>query len=152
MSHKNDFFIFKQTKFFKKEFNLFIFFQKINNFILLKNFVLRFEVFLHFKGYIISFLYIKTYLNKNAILNQDIQKRKLLFMYLLFKVNSYKGYRHFLMLPSRGNRTWSNKKNQLRSNKIFFNYCRQLYFIKNKSSFSKNKENYVFYAEIINKL
>lgn len=46
----------------------------------------------------------------------DIFSKKILNIWLIDNINSYRGWRHFLGLPVRGQRTWSNKNSVFKSN------------------------------------
>lgn len=50
--------------------------------------------------------------------NFDIPSRKLYNIWLLDTINTYKGWRHSIGLPTKGQRTWSNANSSFNSNKV----------------------------------
>ena len=97
------------------------------------------------------FYYVDEFLLSFKPENKFFLKRQFLFMYLKFFSNSYQGYRHFLKLPARGNRTWSNRKSQIKVNDGFLKYYRNIFFKKNGSYCFESKKFILLYAEFINK-
>lgn len=73
-----------------------------------------------------------------------------MFIYIKYATNTYQGYRHFLCLPVRGQRTWSNHKSQKKKEKVFFNFVKFVYFKKHKNYCSEDKKSKVLYAEFVN--
>lgn len=79
------------------------------------------------------------------------KNRELLFIYIKFISNTYQGYRHFLCLPCRGQRTWSNHKCQKKKEKVFFNYVKFTFFRKRKKHHCpEDKKAKVLYTEFVN--
>jgi ribosomal protein S13 len=52
----------------------------------------------------------------------SLKKRCILNLYLLDLITSYRGWRHFKGLPTRGQRTWSNASTASRCNTLLRNY------------------------------
>ena len=54
--------------------------------------------------------------------NKNLKKRRLINIYFLDFIGSYRGYRHSFGLPVNGQRTWTNAKTTFSSNSLLRNY------------------------------
>lgn len=54
--------------------------------------------------------------------NKTLKKRRLINIYFLDFIGSYRGYRHSFGLPVNGQRTWTNSKTTFSSNSLLRNY------------------------------
>lgn len=54
--------------------------------------------------------------------NKTLKKRRLINIYFLDFIGSYRGYRHSFGLPVNGQRTWTNSKTAFSSNSLLRNY------------------------------
>lgn len=54
--------------------------------------------------------------------NKNLKKRRLINIYFLDFIGSYRGYRHSFGLPVNGQRTWTNSKTTFSSNFLLRNY------------------------------
>lgn len=79
------------------------------------------------------------------------KNREILFIYIKYSSNTYQGYRHFLCLPCRGQRTWSNHKCQKKKEKVFFNYVKFIFFRRRKKNYCPDdKKSKILYTEFVN--
>lgn len=78
-------------------------------------------------------------------------QRRLMYIFVKNVTMMYKGIRHFLGLPVRGNRTWSNRKNP-RKNQDFMFFYQQIYLPRRFGYFNKSRRKIVVYAEFLNKI
>ena len=82
---------------------------------------------------------------------KNIKDRKLLNIFFLDIINSYRGWRHSRGLPVRGQRTWTNAWTSYRSNLILREYkivlAKRIY-----GNISSNELNVAYLAEQINML
>lgn len=81
--------------------------------------------------------------------NKSLQKKLLTNIYFLDYINSYRGYRHLMGLPTRGQRTWTNGNSIFNSNNVLRNYKLHI-FKKSLPSSIKNSVNNAFYLEQLN--
>lgn len=81
--------------------------------------------------------------------NQTTQKKLLSNLYMLDYVNSYRGYRHLMGLPTRGQRTWTNGNTIFYSNNLLRNFKVNL-FKKKMALGLKSNINNAFYLEQLN--
>lgn len=99
------------------------------------------KYFNHFLEYMIMF----------TCVGQTRKERRLFYIYLKYALMMYKGIRHFLGLPVRGNRTWSNRKNP-RKNADFIIFCQQMYFTRKFKNCNRSRKKIILYAELLNKI
>ena len=83
--------------------------------------------------------------------NNDLKKKNILNIFMLDIINSYRGFRHSIGLPTRGQRTWSNAWSVYRSNTILRQFkiklSKRLY-----TSINLSELNIAYLAEQINNL
>lgn len=81
--------------------------------------------------------------------NRSMQKKKLVNIYFLDFINSYRGYRHVFGLPTRGQRTWTNGNSVFKSNTTLRNYKLSI-FKKTLPAALRDNVNNAYYLEQIN--
>lgn len=77
-------------------------------------------------------------------------KRETFFIFLKYISETYQGYRHFVGLPTRGQRTWSNHRSQKKKEFHFFELAKFVFFFKKGNYCSADRKSKVLYAEFIN--
>lgn len=84
-------------------------------------------------------------------LNKTLQKKRLIYIYFLDLISSYRGWRHSRGLPVRGQRTWTNAWSVYKSNLVLreyrINVSKQIY-----GSIQINHLSVAYLAEQINLL
>jgi len=81
--------------------------------------------------------------------NKTLKKRRLINIYFLDFIGSYRGYRHSFGLPVNGQRTWTNAKTVFSSNCLLRNYKLNS-FKKSLLNLPLNDVNNAFYLEQLN--
>ena len=81
--------------------------------------------------------------------NKNLKKQRLINIYFLDLIFSYRGYRHSFGLPVRGQRTWVNANSVFKSNVIMRNYKMSV-FKKSITHTSQRDINNAFYLEQLN--
>lgn len=80
---------------------------------------------------------------------KTLKKRKLINIYLLDFIGSYRGYRHSFGLPVRGQRTWTNASTTFSSNSLLRSYKSNA-FKKSLLGLPVSDVNNAFYLEQLN--
>lgn len=81
--------------------------------------------------------------------NKTLKKRRLINIYFLDFIGSYRGYRHSFGLPVNGQRTWTNSKTAFSSNSLLRNYKLNS-FKKSLLNLPLSDINNAFYLEQLN--
>ena len=81
--------------------------------------------------------------------NKTLKKRRLINIYFLDFIGSYRGYRHSFGLPVNGQRTWTNSKTVFSSNSLLRNYKLNS-FKKSLLNLPLSDINNAFYLEQLN--
>lgn len=81
--------------------------------------------------------------------NKNLKKQKLINIFFLDFISSYRGYRHSFGLPVKGQRTWSNANSVFKSNVLLRNYKLNT-FKKSLFNIPLNDINNAFYLEQLN--
>ena len=81
--------------------------------------------------------------------NKNLKKRRLINIYFLDFISSYRGYRHSFGLPVNGQRTWTNAKTTFSSNSLLRNYKLNT-FKKSLLGLPVSDINNAFYLEQLN--
>lgn len=81
--------------------------------------------------------------------NKNLKKRRLINIYFLDFISSYRGYRHSFGLPVNGQRTWTNAKTVFSSNSLLRNYKLNI-FKKSLLGLPVGDVNNAFYLEQLN--
>lgn len=81
--------------------------------------------------------------------NKSLKKRRLINIYFLDFIGSYRGYRHSFGLPVNGQRTWTNSKTVFSSNSLLRNYKLNS-FKKSLLNLPLSDVNNAFYLEQLN--
>jgi ribosomal protein S13 len=81
--------------------------------------------------------------------NKTLKKRRLINIYFLDFIGSYRGYRHSFGLPVNGQRTWTNSKTTFSSNSLLRNYKMNA-FKKSLLGLPVSDINNAFYLEQLN--
>ena len=81
--------------------------------------------------------------------NKTLKKKRLINIYFLDFIGSYRGYRHSFGLPVNGQRTWTNSKTTFSSNNLLRNYKINI-FRNSLLGLPINDVNNAFYLEQLN--
>lgn len=81
--------------------------------------------------------------------NKNLKKKRLVNIYFLDFISSYRGYRHSFGLPVQGQRTWTNANTVFKSNSLLRNYKLNS-FRKSLMGLPVNEINNAFYLEQLN--
>jgi ribosomal protein S13 len=81
--------------------------------------------------------------------NKNLKKKRLMNIYFLDFISSYRGYRHSFGLPVHGQRTWTNSNTVFKSNTLLRSY-KLNNFKKSLMSLPINEVNNAFYLEQLN--
>ena len=81
--------------------------------------------------------------------NKNLKKRRLINIYFLDFISSYRGYRHSFGLPVNGQRTWTNAKSTFSANPLLRNYKLNM-FKKSLLGLPVSDINNAFYLEQLN--
>ena len=81
--------------------------------------------------------------------NKNLKKKRLVNIYFLDFISSYRGYRHSFGLPVHGQRTWTNANTTFKSNSLLRNYKLNS-FKKSLMGLPVSDINNAFYLEQLN--